>query len=328
MGASGASNSRMCSDRWLSSRAIVIGLAMLLQPGTVAYAVVPRVAVVFSSQLGPFVEAGTALQAALRASVVQPEVLTFDLDGKRENGPTVLAQVRAATPALIMPVGTLATSVVVAEPWPVPIVFAMVLYPYQSGFVGSTRPDVTGASLDVPFDEQFGLLTRLAPKVQRIGIVSHPEETGTVVKAARQAAEKAGLRLEVRDVDKPENAVPVFEKLLTEVDAMIAVADSHVFTAETTGPLILAALRERVPLLGLSAAQVRSGALAALTSDYAENGRQAAVLAVRVLQGERAGSIAPTVPQHLSVTLNARTADHLGLTVDPALERNATTVIH
>jgi len=318
----------MRSDRWLSCRPILIGLAMLLQPGTAAQAAVPRVAVVFSSQLGPFVEAGTALQAALQATTVQPEVLTFDLEGKRENGPSVLAQVRAAKPALIMPVGTMATSVVVAEPWLVPIVFAMVLYPNQSGFVGSTHPDVTGASLDVPFDEQFGLLARLVPKVHRIGIVSHPEETGTVVNAARQAAEKAGLQLEVRDVDKPENAVPVFEKLLTEADAMVAVADSHVFTAETTGPLILAALRERVPLLGLSAAQVRSGALAALGCDYAENGRQAAALAVRVLQGERAGSIAPSVPQHLSITLNARTAEHLGVTIAAALEREAATVIH
>jgi hypothetical protein len=46
-------------------------------------------------------------------------------------------------------------------------------------------------------------------------------------------------------------------------------------------------------------------------------------LVLRVLRGERASTIAPTVPAKVALSLNPRTARHLAVALHPALEREA-----
>ena len=86
-------------------------------------------------------------------------------------------------------------------------------------------------------------------------------------------------------------------------------------------------LRQGVPLVGLSASHVRSGALAALVCDYADVGRQTAALALRVLRGESAARIPVDHPRKVGLVLNLRTARHLGITVPPALVQEAEEVV-
>jgi len=306
--------------------ALAIAALALLQASAAA-AAVSRVAVVLSSRIGPFEEAGRAVEEHLKRRIVQPEILVFDLEGNAENGGRVFAQVRAAVPSLIMPVGTLATEVVLSWDLPIPVVFSMVLYPQQSGFLARPGHEVTGSSLDIPVETQFRMLRRLVPTARRIGVLYNRQETGAIVEAAQAVAARLGLQLEPQQVERPENALGAMEALVKNVDAMWSIADSHVFTPETTAALILATLRARLPLFGLSAAQVRSGALAALSCDYAANGEQAAELALRVLSGERASTIAPAVPAKVALSLNLRTARHLGLPIDSDIEREGTVVV-
>lgn len=86
-------------------------------------------------------------------------------------------------------------------------------------------------------------------------------------------------------------------------------------------------MRRRIPVFGLSAVHVQAGALAALSCDYADVGRQAGELAVRVLGGSPAESLAPTMPRRLGLALNLRTAEHIGLEVDRALVAEAAIVV-
>jgi putative tryptophan/tyrosine transport system substrate-binding protein len=275
----------------------------------------PVVAVVKSGAPAPFERAAKAITAALRASAVQPEVLTFDLEGDEEKGEEVFARVRSAKPSLIITVGSLATASALAETTTEPIVFSMVLYPEQSGFTGADRRRVTGASLDIPPEVQFGWVRRLLPSARRLGVLYHPAETGKVVAAARAAATKHGFVLVAKAIEDRDDPVAAFRSLMEDVDVVWSVADGHVFTPQATSALILASLRRRVPLMGLSTAQVRAGALAALYSDYDDVGAQAAALALKVLGGEAPSSLPVTTPRHVGLALNLRTADHLGLDV-------------
>jgi putative ABC transport system substrate-binding protein len=113
---------------------------------------------------------------------------------------------------------------------------------------------------------------------------------------------------------------------MEEVDVVWSVADTHVFTPQATSALILASLRRRVPLVGLSTAHVRAGAFAALYSDYADVGAQTAALALKVLQGEAPSSLPIATPRHVGLALNLRTAGHLNLDVpaDVAAEAQET----
>jgi putative ABC transport system substrate-binding protein len=279
------------------------------------------VAVVRSSPLAPFETATTAIRETLVAAPGQPEVLTFDLEGERDRAPAVLEDAHDAHPAVFVSVGSLATSALLDDPRARPLVFSMVLYPEQSGFLRERRAQqVTGSSLDVPLDVQFAYLRRLLPEARRVGVLYSPDETGALVAAAERAATAAGLTLTAQPLVGRGNPVELLDGLAGKVDVLWGVADSRIFTPQTTGPLILASLRRRLPFIGLSSAQVRAGALAALSCDYADVGRQTADLVLRVLAGAAAGTLAVTTPRRVSLALNLRSAAHLGVTIPAAVE--------
>jgi putative ABC transport system substrate-binding protein len=113
---------------------------------------------------------------------------------------------------------------------------------------------------------------------------------------------------------------------MQKVDALWTVADSGVFTPQTTPTLLLAALRHRMPLIGLSPGHVRSGALAALVVDYEEVGRQTAELVVRVLEAP-SSEVPVTAPRRVTLALNLKTAELLGLQIPKELLEEARIVV-
>ena len=286
-------------------------------------AAAPRVAVVKSSTLAPFERATKAITTTLGKSPAQPEVLTFDLEGEEANSAGVLDRVKRARADVIVTVGSLATASALADPGSGPVVFSMVLYPEQSGFLGGDRARVTGASLDISPDVQFGYVKRLLPTARRVGVLFHPAETGTVVETARGAATRQGLTLVAKPIAEHDDVVAAMQGLMADVDVVWAVADGHVLTPQATSALILASLRRRVPFIGLSTAHVRAGALAALYVDYDDVGEQTAGLALRVLQGESPGSLPVATPRRVGLAINLRTADHLGLELPADLTAEA-----
>ena len=82
-------------------------------------------------------------------------------------------------------------------------------------------------------------------------------------------------------------------------------------------------MRRRVPLIGLSAAHVRAGALASLSCDYDDVGVQTAELALRILAGEKPAAIPITTPRRVTLAINTRTAEHVGVAIAPDLAAEA-----
>lgn len=314
----------MRSDAARRTWRVVVLLVAFTLPADAAR---PRIAVVLSSAVGPFVAASDVLLIRLDRSPVQPELLLFDLEGSDGDAPKVLEDIRAENPAAIVTIGTLATRVVLHERWDAPIVYSMVLYPESSGIVAGPGRALTGASLDVPLATQFETLRTLLPKAKRVGVVYDPSQTGQVVAMAPAAARRQGFELQAVAVENPSDAMRAVERLLADVDVLWSVADGTVFTADTSSAIILAALQARVPLFGLSDAHVRSGALAALSCDYGDIGAQTAELVLRVLGGAAARDVPRTAPRKAALHLNLRTARHIGVDVPDALVEGAVSVI-
>ena len=285
------------------------------------------VAIIKSNSVAPFDQAMKAIVDALGRDPLHPEQLTFDLEGNEANAAHVLAEIRRANPRLVVTIGSLATAAALNESAAEPLVFSMVLYPRQSGFASTAGKRVTGASLDIPLVVQFKYLRRLFPSARRVGVLYHSVETGSIIEEARQVAASQEFSLVATAVEEPARALPALDTLLAQVDVMWAVADSHVFSPQTTSPLILATLRQRVPLFGLSAAHVRAGAVAALSCDYSDIGQQTAETALRVLRGEDAATIPVTTPRQTSLVLNLRSAKHLGIEIPHELEAEAREVV-
>ncbi|MBI4518150.1 MAG: ABC transporter substrate-binding protein [Deltaproteobacteria bacterium] len=311
--------------RWRVSNLVLLAMVLAAHVGLAD--LFPRIAIIKSSSVLPFNQATDAVLETVRRGLPAPEIITFDLDGDEAAAAALLAEVRRANPRLIITIGSQATAAALAEATSTPIIFSMVLYPEQSGFTAAGGRKLSGATLDVPLAVQFTQLRRVFPGARRVGVLYHPAETGPIIEAARVVAAQQGFSLVALPVEDSARAVAALNTLMEQVEVIWSVADSHVFTPQTTSPLILEALRHRVPLFGLSTAHVRAGALAALTCDYADIGAQTGESALRVLRGEDAASIPATVPRKVALALNLRSARHLGITLPAAVEAEASEVV-
>ncbi|RME56528.1 MAG: hypothetical protein D6795_01255, partial [Deltaproteobacteria bacterium] len=68
----------------------------------------------------------------------------------------------------------------------------------------------------------------------------------------------------------------------------------------------------RIPIVGYNRAFLSWGAVAALTLDYRDIGRQGATIAARILAGERVFGIFP--PRRIELRLNLKIAHRMGIT--------------
>lgn len=237
-------------------------------------------------------------------------------NGKPKN--SLLADIKRKNPRLIVTLGSAATSYVAEEIKEIPVVFCMVLNPTASGFVRSMNAsgnNLTGASLDIPLHVQFKAIRTVVPTAKRIGVIYSPQETQVVIREAKKAAEEIGLKLIDIPISSEEELPKALRSLDGRVDALWSVADSKVFSSASTEFILLHTLRNKIPFVGLSPAFVKAGALMALAANYREVGTQCGGLAARVLSGDHPSSLPVTKPQAITMYLNLKTADIIGLKI-------------
>jgi len=241
-----------------------------------------------------------------------------DIGGAKKLSYSIIDSIKAKSPALILALGSAATSAVQKEFPDIPVVFCMVLNPVASGFIKSTHSsgnNLTGASLDIPVETQFRELLSVLPRVKRIGVVYNLEENREIINEASLIAKGMGLEL-VTAVVSSEKAVPdSLDNLLTKVDALWSVSDNIVFTPQSIQYILLATLRNEMPFMGISPSYVKAGALMALSCDYKDVGRQAGEVAGRVIAGEQPNNIPIAAPRRVYLSLNAIVAEQIGIKI-------------
>lgn len=163
-------------------------------------------------------------------------------------------------------------------------------------------------------------LKHFAPNVKRVTVVYHRERESWMIEQASDAARSLGLQLNAIPVDRLQEAVGVYGDVLANqhsgTDALWLSQDSAVLDEHAVLPLILReAWNRKLIVFSSNPAHVRRGILFAL---YPNNhamgqslGRMAAELAAK-------GAINPKNPgvqtlTDVSIALNVRTANHIGL---------------
>gem|GEM_PF-430494 len=251
-------------------------------------------------------------------------ITTYDLGGNTSNSRGIIDRIMASPPRLIVAIGPLAAQVAKTEVRGVPVVFAMVRNPHKSGLEGD---NIAGISLDVPIEAQLAMYKALLPALRVIGVVYDPEKTGALVKDAGEVAEKFGLRFLATSVTSQTEVPAVLRSLLGKVDALWMLPDDTVITPESLSFFLLTAFKHNLPVLTISDAFVEAGALAALSADYTDVGRQACQLSREIESGQRHPAQAGIVPPaKVNVAINLQTARQLGLILPPEMVQSASKV--
>ena len=116
-------------------------------------------------------------------------------------------------------------------------------------------------------------------------------------------------------------AIPAaLDQIALRADVLLALPDPTMYTGESARGVLLHSFRKRMPVIGMSDAWVRMGALYALDWDYDEVGAVCAQLALREMQGPRSAAALPA-PLKPRVSVNLRSAAQFGIRWDTDLLR-------
>ena len=301
---------------------LLLGLLLVLASVVQATpAAAARVAVLMSASVEEYDEAVRGFKSA-----APNQALTlYDMDGDLERGRKLLDEIDSRLkPDLVVAVGIWALRAVVNRPPSAPVVFAMVLNP--PSVISPDARNITGASLNVPVEQQMWLFKQLG--VKRIGVIYNPAKTGYLVRRAQAVARDDGIEFVTREVNAPRDAIGAIDSIQDGVDGLWLVPDETVLSQTVVDHMLLLSYRRKLPLLGVSARHAQMGALFAMSFASGEDiGRQAGELAQAILRGRAVADVPYTSARMVYLTVNLKTAQQLGLEIPKAIRARATSLI-
>jgi len=233
-------------------------------------------------------------------------------------------------PDVIVAIATPSAQAAVAGTRSIPVVFTAVTDPVAAKLVKSWKAgngNVTGVSDMLKLSSQVDLISKVKPGAKRVGMVYSPGEVNSVIVAKELKAElaKRGMTLVEAPAARTVDVAPAAKSLIGKVDVIYTSTDNNVVS--TYESLVGVAQQAKIPLVAADTDSVKRGATAALGQNYYDIGRQTGKLVVRILKGEKAAAIAPQVGEKMSLTLNQGAAQKQGVTLSPALLKEAKEII-
>ncbi len=214
-------------------------------------------------------------------------------------------------PGAVVAVGSAAVERMAALEQSAPIVACMVL---NAGDIPRGR-NLTGVYLEYPMAQQFEFLRRMLPNQRSVGVIYSSQENHARIGAARAAALEQGLELVSIRVTEARQLPEALDEIAKRTGVLWGWPDDLVLNVRTAKLILLFSYRNRVPLVGLSSAWVKAGALYALDWDFTDLGRQCADQVGQILAGVSPQSIEPGSPRRMNFSLNQRAMRHLKLEV-------------
>lgn len=231
---------------------------------------------------------------------------------------------------VIVAIATPTAQAAVAATSTIPVVFSAVTDPVAAKLTpgwGPSGTNVTGMSDQLPLDRQVDLILQVVPKAKKVGMVFNPGEVNSVVvaKELRQLLAARGMELIESSAPRATDVADATRRLAGEVDAIYVPGDNNVVSSFEA--VVKVAREAKVPLIASDTGSVERGAAAALGINYHDLGVQTGKIVVRVLNGEKPGSIAPQTSDKLELYVNPKAAQAQGITLSPEFIRSATKVV-
>jgi putative ABC transport system substrate-binding protein len=201
----------------------------------------------------------------------------------------------------------------------------MVLTPPEEA-LQTSKTSMTGATLSIPLSVQVEELKRAFPTLKRLGIISDPLRTKALADSAVQLCRKQGIEAQVGWAKGEEEVPHAVRALKDSIEVLWMIPDETVLTPRSSRFIIFELIKSGVPVIGLSSAYVKAGALMSLDCNYTDIGRQSAELAVRVLAGQKPGQLPFTIPRTYTRSLNLKILEHVRIHMDQAVLKDSNAV--
>ena len=211
----------------------------------------------------------------------------------------------------------------------IPVIFNAVSDPIAAQLAKSeTKPldGITGVSDSLPVVDQLKLIRSMMPEAKKIGIIYTTSEANSVstIETYKKEAPNYGFEIETIGIGAEAEVAQAADVLLGKVDCISNMTDNTVVSALAV--VLDKANAKKIPVFGSEEEQVKNGCIASAGLDYIELGKQAGIMAAKVLKGESVSSIPYETLKESKVTVNKTVCEKLGITAPAEVLENATTV--
>jgi len=213
----------------------------------------------------------------------------------------------------------------------IPVVFSLVSDPLSLG-AGRTNsdhvPNVTGTSVVSPFDEMMQVIRQTVPSAKRIGTIFAPAESNSVFykNLYVAAAQKAGFEVEtVAASSSAEVADAALALVSRKIDVVCQISDN--LSGSTFPSIAQAAKKAKLPIFSFNSGQIKQGSSVVVARDFYDGGREAALMAARIMRGENPASMPIQPTQKMKIFVNREEARNTGVNLPDALIKRADEVV-
>ncbi len=280
--------------------------------------------VVVSGQAKPYHEANRAVRQQLRDE--QVKVYTITLKQFTHNDAATQKVEQADS---IIAIGTPAALAIHGrEDLKSRMAYCMVSH--MAGAKFTEAGSFYGVTTVVPLDVQVKWIKRVLPKARHVGMLHDAKDaSGRKLVEQLRATLPDGWKLTAVDVNRYQGIAAAIDALFdANVDVVWTQPDAKLYRMATVKALLLASLRQRVPVFGFSNQFVKAGALCGVAVMPKDQGQQVAQMAIEKLKQatKAAERMQPAKPRY-KTAINLVVAERLNVKI-PSVTVEQADLVH
>jgi len=268
------------------------------------------------------------------AGYAEGEGLRWEWQSAQGN-PATAAQIASkyagAQPDVIVAIATPTAQAAVAASDTTPVIFSAVTDPIGADLIqNAEKPGglVSGVSDLSPIDQHMALIREVLPDAKTIGVIYSAGEANSVslVELVKTEAPKQDFT-DVKEVTVSASSEVngAAQSLVGAVDAIYVPTDNTVVSALES--VIQVGQDNSLPVFVGDTDSVERGAIAGISFDYYDVGRQTGNMVVKVLNGSRVGELPVEFVDVVQLFVNPAAAEAMGVTLPDAIVERADTVV-
>lgn len=190
------------------------------------------------------------------------------------------------------------------------VVYGLVVVPPKSG-----RPNFTGVYMSPTVGEYVATVRNHLPSLGRISVVG----SQNMIKSLFGGDQAQVTAYHVNNSADLVNTV----SRLVDTRALLLLPDSNLLTSTVMTNIYLFSFKNKIPVFGISEANVKQGSLFALVFDPKAVSRQIGEKVQHILNGADAGEIPAAPPRKYNLYINGKTAQKMGIEIPDEMLRKA-----
>jgi len=250
--------------------------------------------------------------------------------GKPDIAAQIARKMVGDAPDIIVAIATPSAQAAVTASSSIPVVFSAVTDPLAAKLIPSLKQpggNVTGLSDMANLKEHLELIKAFVPNIKTLGIPYNPGETNSVSMLAAMKVEAAAMGIKIVEAAAPKSSDVMIatKQLVGKVDAIYCPIDNTIISAVES--VVKVGIDAQIPVFAGDTDTVARGAVAAVGYDYFDLGRQTGDIVVRILKGEKPGSIDVKMAKGTNLYVNPKMAAMMGTQIPAEVLARATKII-